>query len=227
MKKIFALIIVMAGMSSCIINVNGINGDGNKTVRCSGEVIEKDMQLSGFDRIEVQGSADAEFFQGDEFKVVVTANEEVFEHLDYKVEDGILILSTVDHVNIMAKEYNVSITAPVLKDMTVKGAADFDMNGYRSDEGLSIDVMGAGDISIENITVPTLSVEIKGAGDLDVDDMNVGELVIDVKGAGDVTVSGKATKARFEVSGAGEIDARGLKCDDVKTSKNGFAAIKR
>ena len=226
MKKLFVLIMA-AGMCACTININGVGGDFNKNVRCGGDVVERALDLSGFDSIEVLGSADAEFIQGETFRVVVKANEDVFDYLDYTVEDGILKLATVNNVNIIAKENSVTITAPVLKGVTVKGAADLDMEKYASAEDLAIEIMGAGDIDIEDVAVPVLSIDVRGAGDVDATDLNVEELKISVAGAGDVHLSGKAGKASLSVSGAGDIDARGLECDNISTSKNGFASIRR
>ena len=225
MKKVFALIIAVAGLAACTININGFGNGENKTVRCGGDVVERDMQLSDFESIEVRGSADVDFIQSSVFSVVVKANEEVFDYLDYEVSDGVLQLKTKDNVNIMAKDFDIFVKAPVLKGMTVKGAADFDIDGYESDSNLVIDVMGAGDVTLNRIKVPELSIDVKGAGDIDIDGLEAESVSIDVKGAGDARVTGKADKASFSVSGAGSINARGLKCDQVSTSKNGVASI--
>ena len=225
MKKIFALFITAASLMACTFNFNGFGQGDNRTVRCGGDVIEKNMQLSDFDAIEVLGSADVDFIQSERFSVVVKANEEVFEYLDYEIEDGTLVIKTKDNVNVIAKEYNVTVKAPELKAMTVKGAADFDMKGYESANGLTIDIMGAGDITIKDITVPSLDVDVKGAGDIDIEMLSAGKISIDVKGAGDAKISGKADTASFSVSGAGSINARGLKCENISTTKNGVASI--
>ena len=225
MKKVFALIIMVAGLAACTININGFGDGEKKTVKCTGEVIEKDMQLSGFDSIEVLGSADIDFTQASDFSVIVKANEEVFDYIDFEVENGTLVLKTKDNVTILAKDYDIYVKAPVLKEMDVKGAADFDIDGYESDSKMVIDVKGAGDVTLNNIKVPELSIEVKGAGDIDIDDLDAGSLTIDVEGAGDARVSGRADEASFKVSGAGSINARGLKCDNVSTTKNGLASI--
>ena len=216
--------------AACVFPINGLNGitvNNGKKVTCKGPVITKELDLSGFDAITVNGSSDMELIQGDYFKVLVKANEEVFDYIDYKVEDGVLILATKDNVNIRAEEYDVTITLPTLKELMVNGAADVDLkNGYVSGENLKVSVNGAGDFDLSSIAVPSLSFTLNGAGDIEADGLDVQELIVAVNGAGDIDVSGRADEATFSVSGAGDIDARGLECVKVNTRKSGMASIR-
>lgn len=230
MKRVVSLIGAAMLCAACVFPINGLNGitvnDGKK-VTCKGPVITKELDLNGFDAITVNGSSDMELIQGDYFKVLVKANEEVFDYIDYKVEDGVLILETKDHVNIRAEEYDITITLPTLKELVVNGAADVDLkNGYVSGEKLKVLVNGAGDFDLSNIAVPSLSFTLNGAGDIEADGLDVEELLVAVNGAGDIDVSGRADEATFRVSGAGDIDARGLECVKVNTHKSGMASIR-
>lgn len=230
MKRVVSLIGAAMLCAACVFPINGLNGvtvNNGKKVTCKGPVITKELDLSGFDAITVNGSSDMELFQGESFQVVVKANEEVFDYIDYKVEDGVLILETKDQVNIRAEEYDVTITLPVLKELIVNGAADVDIKkGYAASENLNVQVNGAGDFDLSGIAVPSLSFTLNGAGDIEADGLDVDKLSVAVNGAGDINVSGKAGKASFRISGAGDIDARGLDCESVTTHKSGMASIR-
>ena len=230
MKRVVSLIGAAMLCAACVFPINGLNGitvNNGKKVTCKGPVVTKELDLSGFEAITVNGSSDMELIQGDYFKVLVKANEEVFDYIDYKVEDGVLILETKDHVNIRAEEYDVTITLPTLKELVVNGAADVDLkNGYVSGEKLKVSVNGAGDFDLSGIAVPSLSFTLNGAGDIEADGLDVQELIVAVNGAGDIDVSGRADEATFSVSGAGDIDARGLECVKVNTHKSGMASIR-
>ena len=216
--------------AACVFPINGLNGvtvNNGKKVSCKGPVITKTIDLSGFNAIVVNGSSDMELFQGDKFQVLVKANQEVFDYIDYKVEDGVLILENKDNVNIRAEEYEITITLPLLKSLVVNGAADVDLKtGYVSQENLDGVVNGAGDFELSGIAVPSLSFTLNGAGDIEADALNVEELAVAVNGAGDIDLSGKAGKASFSVSGAGDIDARGLVCESYTTHNRGMASIR-
>ena len=247
MKKSLLLIAAALMLCACNFNINNIKVGSGRVVICNGEVVERNMDLSGFDEVLLQGAAKVVYSQNEEFLVSVKANEEVFKYLDYEVNGDKLVLATKDGVNIKAKTYIVTVNAPLLKDINVMGAADLDMTkGYTSTEPLHIAVNGAGDMDLAGIEVPSMSITINGAGDLEIDkatasDISVtvngaGDLDLDnldaesvsvtVRGAGDVQLSGKTNQADFHVSGAGSVDARALKCENVTTAKHGAASIR-
>ena len=250
MKKTLLLLAAAMAFCACQIKIGDLGSlklNNSKTVRCEGEVLEKTFDFSGFDAISVKGSANVIFTQDDSFLVSVKANKEVFDYLDFEMEDGKLVIATKDFVTILAKTYKVTVQAPLLKDVKVSGAADLDMaDGYTSDEPLDIEIHGAGDLSfvgvsvpsldiavhgaadldIQNARVPELSVTVNGAGDVDIDNLESDSVNITVHGAGDARISGTTRSADFHVAGAGSIDARSLKCENVTTAKHGAARIR-
>ena len=224
MKKVLFALSVLLISCSCI-NINVGNG---KNIRCKGPVVEKTMEgLVDFNAIVANGNADIEFSQADAFSVVVKANEEVFEYLDYRVEDGVLIIGTKKNVNLLAEEYEVYITLPVLESFTVNGASDVEQKGpYVADQDLKICINGSGELEIGQMSVPSLRFTLNGASDLKAIGLEVDELVVSVNGAGDATLSGKAGNVQFSVNGAADIDARGLEYDNISTHKAGAASIR-
>lgn len=223
MKKLFLLISCAAVLFTGCINLNY----GFKTVRCNGPVEEMYFEdLKDFSQIEVFGSIELNIAQADNYSVKVTANKEVFDYLNYQLEDEKLLLVTKDSVAIRADKYVVDITLPSIENIVVYGAADVDFKGsYVSDNGLAFEVNGAADINIAKIQVPSVSIDVNGAGDIAIDDMDVEKLSIEVNGAGDVVVAGKCGTANFSVNGAGDIDAKNLDCEDINTHKSGLASI--
>lgn len=222
MKKIAVLCCTALMAMSCqFISFTGTEG----RYFCKGPVETHTLDsLTGYSSLAVNGHADVKFIQADEYSVVVNANAEVFDHLDYSVQDGCLLIKT--RGQIYAKTYDVTVTAPVLEKLTVKGATDFSLKNYSSDENIYVVANGAAELEMANITVPGLSIQVNGAGDVDMDDIKVGSLGLTIKGAGDVTVSGTADAASISVSGAGDIDATGLVCPEIETHKSGAASIR-
>ena len=191
--------------ASCVFSGNGFKNmkfDKGKGVECKGPVVVRTMDFGGFDEIVVNGMSDMELVQGENFQVSVKANEEVFDHIDYKVVDGALILETKEQVVIKAEEFDVRITLPLLKSLTVNGAADVDLKGgYSASDSLRVEINGAGDFDLSGIKVPALAFQLNGAGDIEASGLDVGDLSMEVNGAGDIDVSGKAVNASFSVSG--------------------------
>lgn len=219
-KSLIAAALAVSVLSGCTFGLN------RKLVICKGAVTQQDMNLAGFDRIVINGSADLDYVQSDVESVRVRANSEVFPYLNYRVEDGALILETVDSVQLKAETFDVYVSGPVLKSLIVNGAADASISNVMSDLDLAVTVNGAGDMDLKRIQVPRLEVSINGAGDLEAEQLQVGKLSVNVQGAGDVELSGTAGEARISVSGAGDVDARELVCEKLETSKSGVAVIR-
>lgn len=224
MKKVLIALCALAVIATSCINIHVGNG---KTIRCKGPVVEKNMELYGFSSIVANGSADLSFMQADAFSVVVTANEEVFEYLECKVADGVLIIGNKNGVNIRAEKFEIAVALPYAESITLNGAADVDQKGaYVSDKGLNVHVNGAGDLCFVSIQVPSLGFSANGAADIKASGLDVQNLTVNINGAGDAVLSGKAASATFSVNGAGDIDARNLDCDNVSTHKAGVASIR-
>ena len=223
MKKVVFVLCALAMVCSCTFSVNVGNG---KKVVCKGPVVEKTLDLTDFNAITVTGSSDLVIAQSQNFSVKVNANEEVFEHIDYTVENGTLNLKTRENVQIVAKTHKVYVTLPCLENLLVNGAADADIRDYTSDKGLVVLVNGAGDFEVSSVRVPSLTFTVNGAGDIDATGLDVETLHVSVNGAGDVDLSGKAGYASLSVSGAGDIDAQQLECPQIDMHKSGVASIK-
>lgn len=74
-------------------------------------------------------------------------------------------------------------------------------------------------ISIDNVEDFASS----GASDVSISDINNKKLVMTLEGVGDIDVSGKTREFVIDVSGAVEIDAKGLLSEEVRISSSGAA----
>ena len=225
MKKALTLAAALLALCSCTFNINGGNA---KTIRGEGAVETRELALSGFDKLVVNGHADITFTQTDGlWGVSVRTQENIFDYLDYHVDGTTLILEYKEQVNIRAEEFDVCISAPLLKDVVVNGASDFKARqGIRSPEAFSFTVNGAGDMELSGVVCPSLNIAVNGAGDIDMEAIDVQTLSITINGAGDAKVSGKAVEANFSVSGVGGIDATKLQAEKVEKNVSGLAKVK-
>ena len=231
MKKILIAAAAVLLCSSCFhVNTNykGSFFGGKDAIKGEGPVISKSFDLKDFDRIVINGQADATFTQSDTYEVTLRAQENVFDYVDYRVEGTTLILELKDKRTVRSTDFDLTLMAPALKRLEVNGAADFDIPaGLKSDDDLQIEVNGAGDLTFNAVRCSNLTIQANGAADVDLTAIDVQNLKVDVNGAGDVVVDGAAGDASLSVNGAGDIDASGLKVAG-KVSKHaaGLAKIK-
>ena len=206
MKKFIILAAVSLLCASCFhVNLN-FNGNG-KTVKGKGPVIAKSFDLKDFDAICVEGFADVRFTQADTWEVTLRTHENIFDYVDYEVEDGVLHIRQKEHFNYKMRVYDLDIQAPVLKSIELNGMGELDIpDGLKVDGDLNVQVNGMGDLSIAGLVCRNLDVEVSGMGD--------------------ACFEGEAETASFDVSGMGDIDADGLTvAGKVKKSKSGMGDI--
>ena len=213
-----------AMITSCF----SFNMNIGKTVSCKGPVVVKEIEgLTDFEEIVISGAANLYLQQADNYSVSVEANEEVFDHIDYKVDGNVLNLGAIDNVNIRAKKYDITVTLPEITKIVVYGAADVkNLSSYESNKDVTIVINGAGDIDFKEIKVPSISVNVNGASDIKLASIDVENLSVQVNGAGDAELSGSAKNCNFSVNGAGDIDATGLEIEHIYTHKAGMASIR-
>lgn len=227
MKKIMIAAAAVLLCTSCFhVNTNWTGG--KNAIKGEGAVITKSFDLRDFDRIVINGQADATFTQSDTYEVTLRAQENVFDYVDYRVEGTTLILELKDKRTVRSTDFDVTLKAPALKGIESNGAADFDIPaGLTSDADLKIVVNGAGDLTFNAVRCNNLTVEANGAADVDLNTIDVQKLKVEVNGAGDVNIDGKAAEADLTVNGAGDIEATGLQVAG-KVSKHaaGIASIK-
>lgn len=227
MRKFICLAIAALLCSSCIqVNMNKVKG--KNILRGEGAVITQTFDFKDFDAICVYGGADIEFTQSDTWEVSLKTQENIFDHLDYKVEDGVLMIQAEHFHTIIAKAYDLTIRAPELRRIEVNGAGDVNVPaGIHSEGDIEIEVNGAGDLDFTGIVCRDLKIEANGAGDIDATGLDVQALKIEISGIGDVCVAGKAETATFDVAGIGDIDARGLTvAGEVNRNSAGIARIR-
>lgn len=228
MKKFIFLALSSLLCVSCFqVNMNYKTG-GKNAIKGEGPVMTKSLDFKDFDALCVTGNADVVFTQADDWEVTLSTQENIFDELDYKVVNGVLLIQAKNNRIIMADSYDLTIRAPGLKRIEVNGATEFEIPaGLRTDGDLEIEVNGAGDLDFTGIACRELNIEANGASDIDVRDIDVQTLNVEINGLGDVSVGGKAGTASFEVSGAGDIDARGLDvAGEVKRRSSGLASIR-
>ena len=213
--------------ASCF-QVNTNYKGGKNAFKGEGPVVTKSFDIKDFDAICINGNADVVFTQTDAWEVTVRTQENVIDELDYKVEDGVLMIQAKDHRTIRAEVYDVTVKAPDMTSIVVNGAGDIKIPaGLRTAGTLKVEVNGAGDLDFTGIVCQDLKIEANGASDIDAHGIDVKTVKVQINGAGDVELSGKTVDATLEVNGAGDIDARELTVSgEAKQHKSGVASIK-
>ena len=217
MKRVIALVFLILLMINC---------SKNQVVVGSKNIITQEKQLSAYDRIEVLGSYDVIFTDGEVGKIKIKAPDNILPLIQTEVSDGLLRIDTGK--NRYTVKEPIIIYVPVdsrLKQVVIKGSADIYSEKNLETKALEVDVYGSGDVRLQ-VDASSLALKIDGSGDIRVGG-KAKDLSINISGSGDVDTSKlTAEKAAISISGAGDVSAYVTEDVDVSITGSGDVIIK-
>lgn len=174
---------------------------GNKRITGSGNIIEKEIKLSGkYSTIYVSRGVNVIMENRSNDKVIISADDNVMEYVVCKVEGGKLTATIDSKINSISN-VNVKIYLP------------------KSDKIDKISTSSAGEAHIyPSIKSPSLAIESSSGSKVEITTAEVGKLAINVSSAGWIKGSFKSeSSANLAASSAGKIDitllGKEVKCD--------------
>ena len=217
MKRVIALVFLALLLINC---------SKNQVVVGSSNIITQEKQLSAYDRIEVLGSYDVIFTDGEVGKIKINAPDNILPLIQTEVSDGLLRIDTGKN-RYKVKE-PIIIYVPVdsrLKQVDIKGSADIYSEKNLETKALNVGIYGSGDARLA-VNVSSLALEVVGSGDIRVSG-RAKNLSIDINGSGDVEVPNlKAEKAVIKVNGSGDVSAYVTEDVDVSIAGSGDVTVK-
>lgn len=217
MKRVIALVFLALLMINC---------SKNQVVVGSNNIITQEKQLSVYDRIEVLGSYDVIFTDGEVGKIKIKAPDNILPLIQTEVSDRLLKIGA--EKNRYKVKEPIIIYVPVdsrLKQVDIKGSADIYSEKNLETKALNVGIYGSGDARLA-VDVSSLALEVVGAGDIRVSG-RAKDLSIDISGSGDVDTSKlTAEKAAISISGAGDVSAYVTEDVDVSIAGAGDVTVK-
>ena len=217
MKRVIALVFLALLLINC---------SKGQVVVGSSNIISQEKQLSAYDRIEVLGSYDVIFTDGEVGKIKIKAPDNILPLIQTEVSDGLLRIDTGKN-RYRVKE-PIIIYVPVdsrLKQVVIKGSADIYTEKSLETKALEVDVYGSGDVRLQ-VDVSSLALKIDGSGDIRVGG-KTDNLSININGSGDVEVPNlKAEKAVININGSGGVSAYVTENVDISIAGSGDVTIK-
>ena len=221
MKKFILcpLVAVLMMLTSCVdINMGKI--------KPSDVIVEKEYAMEAFSAIDVDAVANVKFVQStkDDYRVTLKAPDNYIDFFNFEVEDNELnVKFTHNNINIVTKDVQITIYAPMLKKIENSGVAGIIIEGLKGSL-LKIDNSGVGTLKLKDLSVDRLSAECSGVGNIKMSGV-ADKVILNCSGVG--SIEAKDLKARClkgEVSGVGGIECQAT--DTLKATVSGVGALK-
>jgi hypothetical protein len=189
--------IITIGTNRSMIHI-GNHGAG--AMIGSGKVATKTADVSGFHAIEANLPALVEVTRGNRFKVTLSADDNLIDHIQ-AVKDGEALKLSLERGSYhTVARMKVNITMPAIDTLTLDGAAQATVQGFESDK-------------------PFVA-HLDGASRLD-GSIKAGKLTIESDGAGATTLQGAAKSLTLKVNGASHINLSKLPVDTADITLDG------
>lgn len=235
MKKylnVFFVLLTIMLVSSCI-HVNGsIDTDQPSQVKTAGE----EKVLDQFSRINVAGSMQVFYIQGDKYTVLIDAPQELMEKIVVYVKAKELNIGCKKEtlgsdLFLPLRDVKIFVTSPSIKeidltgsgnlttkgeikasrlDVGLTGAGNMNFEGVLSCNYLDVDLTGSGNMKFSNVTADKMVTDVTGSGNVDYSSIAAGRVESDITGVGNIKISGKTSEHIKNVTGLGNVDDAGL-----------------
>jgi hypothetical protein len=210
-----------------------IGNTGGKPIVGSGKLETRSFDLKDFTAVEINGPFTLDLKQGKEFKVALTADDNLFEYIRVEKQGNRLVVGFIKGKNVSIQldrdhALKVDVTLPELEALKLNGAARATAEGFKAGRPVRLDLNGAsrltGSLQGDRLTIDAngassvklagsgkdLRIRMHGASRLRMGDFTASgdKLLIDANGAANLVLKGKVTAGVINAVGASHLDLR-------------------
>lgn len=177
-------------------------GCGVGLVVGSGNAVTEEREISGVEGVSLSFVGDLRITQGDEEKLVITADDNVMPLITTEVKDGVLTIGSKSTLGI-----------PVINDLRY----DLTVRNLNS-----LQLSGAGNAEMDGLETGSLNVGVSGAGNVSINGLQADSVVANLSGVGNLELGGKAKRQAISLSGAGSYSGGDLETGSTDVSLSGL-----
>lgn len=192
------------------------NGNGNQNATQNGNTTVQANQTTAtnpFDEVSLDGAVNVVYQPGDSFTYRVEGQSAALGQLAIYVADHTLHIGNKNaQASDMAVNDSVTVyvTSPSLEEFELAGAGNFTAAQPLNATDFHIELAGAGNINIAQLTCNDLDVEVTGTGNITLGMVKAIEVDTEITGSGNVTYSNiTAQRGESQISGSGTISLSG------------------
>ena len=233
MKKYFlmSLVAMLAiALTSCVSIVNKrYRNDTPSQVNEIGKV----TAMQAFDKLNVKAPVNVILEQSDTNSVRVEGTAEQLAKMTIYVDNDGLTVDVKESSSVMFGDnknefqgVQVFVSAALLKDIKISGAGNVAAPSALNVGDINMNISGAGDMNIAQLTCQNLDIKITGAGDVTMGAVQADAVTANVTGAGNIEMAGLIAKSLDnKTTGAGDMVFNNLNVDVVKSHITGAGNI--
>jgi hypothetical protein len=199
-KITFALLCAVAliYIPGCFIDLD--DGQIGNCRRGSGPIVSEQIEMAPFSGIDLRISGKVFVRQGATQRVVVEAQQNVIDEMEFNVRNGIWEIRTDRCMRYNSSDLRIFVTLPDVRTLRVSGSGDI--------------------ISENTLLTDDLDLRISGSGRIDLA-INAEDVLARISGSGDILLEGLADYIDLSISGSGSMRAFDLPVYRAKINISG------
>jgi Putative auto-transporter adhesin, head GIN domain len=170
----------------------------------SGEIVSQEMDLTGFDQLDINQGFNVQVNQGDEFSVVVHIDDNIVEYLQVEQTGDTLKLGLEGNRINDASTLQAEITMPSLTGLEVSEGSVVTVSGTGDD--ITIDASGGSDADLASYSVVNANIVASGGSQVTINASGI--LNADASGSSHVYYLGSPTMGQIEVASFSGVDPK-------------------
>ncbi len=189
----------------------------------------RELGSGTFDKIRIEAPLDAEITVGEGSPSLrFRGHANVLRYLRSEVRNNTLHIFTDDQTDLdLDDKIAARISLPALSGLDISGAAEAHVKGPVQAGSFELDLSGAGEIEIEDLTASSFDADLSGAASLMLHRGAIGDGRYDLSGSGDIRAFGVSHRnARLDLSGAAQAELTVTENLDAEISGAGTVRYK-
>lgn len=172
-----------------------------------GALVTETKTTGSFNGIESEVSGNVVYVQGPDYKVELTAQQNILNVMEIPVVNNKLVVRFKNNVRVKSHEQiTIKVTAPSISSISSSGSGNVNVISPLTGSDLSFRLSGSGNVVLPSITCNYLEATISGSGNISI-------------------AGGAATTEHLKISGSGNIDAENVQAKSVTTTTSGSGGI--
>jgi hypothetical protein len=198
----------MKRLSSLLSLVSIIIFSSCERITGEGDLRTETRSTGNFTGVETQISGNVLYMQGSEYKVELTAQQNILNVMETPIINNKLVVRFRNNVRVRSHEQiTVRVTAPSISSISSSGSGNVTVLSSLTSNNLFFNLTGSGNISLPAIATSHLEATISGSGNI-------------------YLSSGSATTTHFKIMGSGNIDAQNVPSKSAITNTSGSGTIR-
>jgi hypothetical protein len=222
-RKALVFIVTLLVTASLLAVFTGCRGI-TQAIIGSGNLITQEMDFTDFTKLEISHVFQAKVTRSDSFSVGITVDDNLLEYVIVRKSGNTLRIYLKGGYAYIGTTKMVEITMPKIDKLSLSGASQGEVSGFRSSDRLEFEASGASSLNIDDMKAGDTGFEIS-------DDSHVsGGIEIangrfNISGASSINLEGYASDISIEASGASHANLANFSVSNATVKINGASVV--